>query len=1485
MQVLLQALLLYAVAIWVTEVRSIQSSPAQINPISQGSGQYIVSITKDNTANPQLRWLITLREDAANQLWRWSVTTNLTDEVDLGLLWSTTSRSGEANQTIEWSIRINYSNKAHQDMRWSVTPREDKAHPVLGWSVTISQPSEADLEIRWPTDPQFGSAADLSTSWFTRNNTNHQANSNIVWPDIPRDAQAEHVTRWSIVLISDQKQKPQKMPAHIRKKRSIESLKEIYSLSAKGQAYVPKASHQFFKIVDFAKVYNELFNLYLDITSLDPDFSTSHFTPTVGVSAVYYTTNHLRTPAANSIACSELAGDQISIDTFIRERLSAAKPIALADVFNVHLNSMSCEVNGKSFQDLQCVKTVQLLATSLGYTLTDKPAATFYQELLQNYTNSALYLIVEGRNWSLDPAQHASTICSAGTAGDKSQQDAFTVTLKRKFFRTTAGLLTTIVQSMQDTVSGLQSLFLLHIDTNTPQASSAKPKADLCQAIRKMQFIPIPSSGTARKSPPSAFLQAIMPNAEVTNAALTLLSAKASELCADEKNHPLVSRMYNGYVTMILNIKTYLASYIRKMDPMHTFNLPAQLPLLLNAKITDQDVTNALFSILRVPLDLDEMKIMLLVIENEKTNLIHFLLQFLPANTALPAKHSMIQLLMQDTRQTTMPEYAAHAEFSNPFPNSQAPTSPPSRTSPERVTNQIPRTNRPASQISNSIQADQPPTPSQQQPAPAQQPPSATQPPPSLTQQTGPTQQPPSANQPPPAPGHQQQDSNLQDGNAVPMPVQPPQPFAINPMPTVDADSRRSKRHVLTPLFSYLTGLASSDDITKLNNNEHSLLAAEESMIAQMTKINTQTNTVVSAIRNQSSQIENIYKDEVEVKQTLQALLGDTASATKQIQSLTAALEIFSDISVEFQTIFNIIDLLPELVRELHDSVTALASQSVTASLLPAEDISTKIPYHRRASLLAGHVKASITANAFTLVVTLPEFYPLFTIYAIKSVPFHPTPPDNYYMLKLDPYPIAVNNEGTTFAFDPALCDTNNAITVCSPHLITLRHKPTTCSEALVTDKNEYANLCFQNVAIFKPATQSYIYVKSMSRIRIFSPYPDTLTHLCGLSVETNKTQMAVGYTDLTFFSDCTLKSSELTLLSPYPPVDINMIRVRSEMPDLTRTFDALQNSIETVHKINLTQLTEDYNKLTSLISHEIVDIKAVQPTLRKAAAIQSLSEFSILTPKLDEPDSLTTAVKVGSYLSVTAMFIILFLIMHCCCPNITTPIIEFIQATVIAVFSCLTACCTSVIKKGNFTPLSNIPLLTPRSARRTESSAPPASPQQQAPIAVKFRKNKQQATAAERQPLASAYSNVQNQLAEATSASDDTRDIMSLDIFSNRPTPTWKLITKGCRARLRIIYGDTAIFYDSLRNLCVDADGTINTTCSLPCPQTIEHLRQVISTMPHPTMIELNGVYHLEEDTSIVLDEIDNRLKDTVSRQILDGYNIPPKRQSMLVH
>ena len=738
----------------------------------------------------------------------------------------------------------------------------------------------------------------------------------------------------------------------------------------------------------------------------------------------------------------------------------------------------------------------------------------------------------------------------------------------------------------------------------------------------------------------------------------------------------------------------------------------------------------------------------------------------------------------------------------------------------------------------------------------------------------------------PPLHGHQTAEPNSQTSpnltspvNLTPNPpLSPHLPF--NHMPTHEIEINRRKRHILTPLFSYITGLASTDDIQKLHDNENSLLKAEETLISQMDKVRTQTNTVVSAIREQSSQIADIYKDEIEVKETLQALLGDTNDALQQVRGLTAALEIFSDISVEFQAIFNIIDLLPELIKDIHDSISALASQSVTANLLPSEDIGLKIPHHRRASLLAAHISAAIDADAFHIIVSLPEFYPVFTAYAIKTVPFHPTPPDNFYTLQIDQLPIAMNNEKNLFQYNPALCESKNAITICSPHLITLKHKPTTCAETLLTNNNENIKICYETAAIFKPTAQSYIYMDNMSKIRLFSPYQDSLTHICGSIIRTNATIIEVGYTDLKFKSGCTLKSAELTLVSPVPPVDTTDIQVESQMPDLAQSFDALQNSIQTVHSINLTQLTTDFNKLSEYISHEKIDFKSAQSVLKKAASMQALAEFSMLSPTLDEPDSLTTTVKVVSYMSLLGTLLLTILALHCCCPGLTTPIIVLAKRLITTLCACTVSCCQTFTKKRRFAQLPTMPninLLTPRSMRRNTGSAPPMSPRYQTPT-VKFQNNPDSLESGiESHLLSTAYTDVQNQLARASALYESTPHTTSQGASGNNE-PNWEIVQNTYRARLRVKFGETQIFYNSIKNCCVDPDGTINTTCALPPKSLIKLLHMTVANLPHPPMISIDNSLRLAENTNVIFDDIDSLLIDNVSRQILDGYNLPLK-------
>ena len=141
-----------------------------------------------------------------------------------------------------------------------------------------------------------------------------------------------------------------------------------------------------------------------------------------------------------------------------------------------------------------------------------------------------------------------------------------------------------------------------------------------------------------------------------------------------------------------------------------------------------------------------------------------------------------------------------------------------------------------------------------------------------------------------------------------------------------------------------------------------------------------------------------------------------------QIQQLTAVLEIFSNVSVEFATFFSMVDLVPYLVMEIKESLTALSSQAITENLLPAEDLSLKIPTRLRTSLLVGQITPMLNADKFLLVITIPQFFPVFTLNQIMTVPFNPLPPNNFQFLRLEDKAVAVNSSHETFFYDPCLC-------------------------------------------------------------------------------------------------------------------------------------------------------------------------------------------------------------------------------------------------------------------------------------------------------------------------------------------------------------------------------------------------------------------------------------------------------------------------------
>jgi hypothetical protein len=236
---------------------------------------------------------------------------------------------------------------------------------------------------------------------------------------------------------------------------------------------------------------------------------------------------------------------------------------------------------------------------------------------------------------------------------------------------------------------------------------------------------------------------------------------------------------------------------------------------------------------LKVPMAQDELRILLLVIENEKTTLLQSLKDFMPPNTQIPNILHLKSLQLQDTRNKPITIYSPHPEFPRNFPPQPAPPLPNDALQPRII-------------VHNTILNDQP--------------------------------QQPSTNVSEPVINDQTTFSPILNFNDI----SPPQ--------VRQTILNRRKRNIATPFFSFITGLAAQEDITKLTNNEHDILKAETILADRVQALQTQSSSVLQNIKDQNEKLSVLYKDELEIKTSLRSLLVDTNNAMTQISQLIAGI-------------------------------------------------------------------------------------------------------------------------------------------------------------------------------------------------------------------------------------------------------------------------------------------------------------------------------------------------------------------------------------------------------------------------------------------------------------------------------------------------------------------------------------------------------------------------------------------------------------------
>jgi hypothetical protein len=219
------------------------------------------------------------------------------------------------------------------------------------------------------------------------------------------------------------------------------------------------------------------------------------------------------------------------------------------------------------------------------------------------------------------------------------------------------------------------------------------------------------------------------------------------------------------------------------------------------------------------------------------------------------------------------------------------------------------------------------------------------------------------------------------------------------------------------------------------------------------------------------------------------------------------------------------------------------------------------------------------------------------------------------------------------------------------------------------------AEKCVQAMKVEKVNQQSYIYKTESTVIRIFSPFPDTVSTLCGHTLNQNAGTIKEGYTDLSFKSDCVLYTSQMVIYSPFKPTVEETIKPLLSIPDLSMEIENLLSDIHDVHRINLTTLGQEFQALNIDIQNELVDLSKVNDVLQRAANIKELTIFDPTDIKLEKISESNTALKIVTWsVAFLAFGMIIFCIVSCC----PVQIFAMLKATFKAILSILTCTCTT---------------------------------------------------------------------------------------------------------------------------------------------------------------------------------------------------------------
>jgi hypothetical protein len=247
--------------------------------------------------------------------------------------------------------------------------------------------------------------------------------------------------------------------------------RNTYSTIPFDTVFVPKSRHAFSMPIPFLDAFKQITNVHISVNEMDPDMSSNTFSSLEFNGNKYFKSNALKSGNQNALSCTTV-GNQISLQEFIKNKVSSKDMISVSNTISVQKNCMQCNLYDKVYEDSTCLRQLANIASYIGLHLTSK---NIYSEVVTNYTGRTIHILLDKDNIYLDPTLKTNTICTTNKNKDAAVKDRLTFSLKSKYYTYLSNTITSVLDCLDISIHQAQNYLLFTYKAVQLQYSQTNP--------------------------------------------------------------------------------------------------------------------------------------------------------------------------------------------------------------------------------------------------------------------------------------------------------------------------------------------------------------------------------------------------------------------------------------------------------------------------------------------------------------------------------------------------------------------------------------------------------------------------------------------------------------------------------------------------------------------------------------------------------------------------------------------------------------------------------------------------------------------------------------------------------------------------------------------------------------------------------------------------------------------------------------------------